>query len=181
VVTTDGDTVFTREDIELGRRVWQSMGGMQLGSIWGHGGYVAPDWSGDCRPRGLMAILGTWAEEEGAAAFEALDSERQAALQFRLTRLMRTNTYDPDSGNIVIAPVRAQAMEQVTAHYVSLFGTGDDTAALREAYAMKNDTVPNADYRRAMSTFFWWTAWAAAAERPGSDITYPNNWPSEPL
>ena len=24
------------------RAVWQSMGGMQQGSIWGHGGYVAP-------------------------------------------------------------------------------------------------------------------------------------------
>ena len=29
---------------------WQSAGGMQLGSIWGHGGYVAPDWSADSPP-----------------------------------------------------------------------------------------------------------------------------------
>src|SRR5690606_35899811 len=45
VVTESGQTVFTRSDIQRGRQVWQSMGGMQLGSIWGHGGYVAPDWS----------------------------------------------------------------------------------------------------------------------------------------
>ena len=30
-----------------GRQVWQSIGGQQLGSIWGHGSYVAPDWTAD--------------------------------------------------------------------------------------------------------------------------------------
>jgi len=38
----DGAVIYTRADIEQGRQVWQSMGGMQLGSIWGHGAYVAP-------------------------------------------------------------------------------------------------------------------------------------------
>lgn len=47
VVATDGSVIYTRAEIEMGRQVWQSMGGMQLGSIWGHGGYVAPDWSAD--------------------------------------------------------------------------------------------------------------------------------------
>lgn len=37
---------------------------------------------------------------------------------------------------------------------------------------MKNDTVPDAEFRRALTAFFWWTAWATVTERPGSDITY---------
>ena len=32
VVTDKGDTVYARADIELGRQVWQSIGGQQLGS-----------------------------------------------------------------------------------------------------------------------------------------------------
>src|SRR5688572_11100467 len=47
VVADDGTSIYTRADIERGRQVWQSMGGMQLVSIWGHGAYVAPDWSAD--------------------------------------------------------------------------------------------------------------------------------------
>src|SRR5690606_17106849 len=47
VVSEDGSVLYTRAGIEKGRQVWQSIGGMQLGSIWGHGGYVAPDWSAD--------------------------------------------------------------------------------------------------------------------------------------
>ena len=38
VVAEDGRVIFTRQDIETGRQVWQSIGGQQLGSIWGHGG-----------------------------------------------------------------------------------------------------------------------------------------------
>ena len=47
VESVSGELIFTRSDIETGRVVWQSIGGMQLGSIWGHGALVAPDWSAD--------------------------------------------------------------------------------------------------------------------------------------
>src|SRR6188768_1158413 len=57
VVTTTGETIFTKADIERGRQVWQSIGGHQLGSIWGHGSYVAPDWSADWLHREALAWL----------------------------------------------------------------------------------------------------------------------------
>ena len=43
VVTQDGLTLYTAADIQTGREVWQSIGGHELGSIWGHGSYVAPE------------------------------------------------------------------------------------------------------------------------------------------
>src|SRR5690606_27634248 len=91
---------------------------------------------------------------------------------------------------------RAVALSNVAAHYESLFGNDPANAELREAYAMKNDTVPDASHRRALTAFFWWTAWAAGTERPTAEgqtltpdqagvvpkvVTYTNNWPSEPL
>lgn len=53
VVTENGETIYTRADIQKGRQVWQSIGGHQLGSIWGHGSYVAPDWTADWLHREL--------------------------------------------------------------------------------------------------------------------------------
>lgn len=41
VVAANGQQLYSRADIELGRRVWQSIGGQQLGSIlgaWSAGG-----------------------------------------------------------------------------------------------------------------------------------------------
>ncbi len=197
VVADDGAVVFTKADIEQGRRVWQAMGGMQLGSIWGHGAYVAPDWSADWLHREAIGILDLWARADGGMAnYQALPREQQAALQGRLQDLMRRNTYDSATGTITLPRDRVAALSNVAAHYESLFGNDPATADLREAYAMKEGTVPDAAHRRALAAFFWWTAWAAGTERPGDQgatlapaqagitehrVTYTNNWPSEPL
>ena len=194
VVAEDGTVVYTRADIERGRQVWQSIGGMQLGSIWGHGGYVAPDWSADWLHREAVGMLDLWARADGGmASYADLDAETQAMLRGRLEHEMRRNTYDPETGTITLSRDRVAALSNTAAHYESLFGNDPATAELREAYAMKNDTVPDAEHRRAMTAFFWWTAWAAATERPAPEgetlaqdgpgvvskrVTYTNNWPS---
>ena len=181
VVAADGTTIYSRAEIEKGRQAWQSMGGMQLGSIWGHGGYVAPDWSADWLHREALAVLDGWAQAEDGAPYAELSAERQAAFEGRLRGVMRTNTYDPETKTITLGKERAQAIRTVSTHYESLFGDDPATAELREAYAMKNGTVPDAENRRVLSAFFWWTAWAAGTERPDDTITYTNNWPHEPL
>ena len=85
VVADDGSVLYTRADIEKGRQVWQSIGGMQLGSIWGHGGYVAPDWSADWLHREAVAVLDIWARSDGGmASYAQLPAEEQAALRGRL-------------------------------------------------------------------------------------------------
>lgn len=53
VVTSSGQLLMTEETILNGQTAWQSVGGMQLGSIWGHGAYQAPDWSADWLHREL--------------------------------------------------------------------------------------------------------------------------------
>ncbi len=196
VATVDGRVLYTRADIETGRQVWQSMGGMQLGSIWGHGGYVAPDWSADWLHREATDVLNLWARRNGGMAIYAqLPIEQQSALRGRLQDMMRANTYDPATGTITISNDRAAAVSNVAAHYESLFGNDPANAVLREAYAMKQDTVDTAEHRRALTAFFWWTAWAATTERAtptgevaaaaglpvAKKVTYTNNWPSEPL
>lgn len=182
VMVAGGETIFTRADIERGRQVWQSMGGMQLGSIWGHGGYVAPDWSADWLHREAVALLDSWARRDfDAPGYDALKPEQQAALQGRLREMVRANTHDPATGTITLAADRATAISNVAAHYESLFGNDPATAELREAYAMRDDTVPDDEHRRALTAFFWWTAWAAMTERPDGTTTYTNNWPGEPL
>jgi nitric oxide reductase subunit B len=110
-----------------------------------------------------------------------LPAERQARLRGRLESRMRLNTYDPNTRTITLDADRAAAISGVADHYERLFGNDPAGATLREAYAMKNDTVPDAGYRHSLTAFFWWTAWAAATNRPGAEITYTNNWPGEPL
>jgi nitric oxide reductase subunit B len=181
VVTTSGQVVFTREDMETGRTVWQSIGGHQLGSIWGHGSYVAPDWTADWLHREAIEILDRWARaDHGVPNHASLGRAEQAAQEVRLQQMLRKNTFDEATLTITIDDDRLAAITNVSAHYQSLFSNDPATKSLREAYAMKDDTIPDAEHRRQMTAFYWWTSWTAVTQRPGKDISYTNNWPHDP-
>ena len=114
VVAEDGSLIYDGAEIQRGRQVWQSIGGMQLGSIWGHGGYVAPDWSADWLHREALAVLDLWAQREAqAATYGDLPSEQRAALRGRLETRMRANTYDPATRTITLDADRAEAIARV--------------------------------------------------------------------
>jgi nitric oxide reductase subunit B len=181
VVATDGTVLFTEADIQTGRAVWQSMGGHQLGSIWGHGSYLAPDWSADWLHREALAILDIWASKTYSAPYADLDAERKAGLEARLRREMRDNTYNETTGEIVVSTTRAAAIREVAAHYRELFSDANALSQLREAYAVPNNAVPDAARREALTAFFFWASWACATERPEGGTTYSSNWPAEPL
>lgn len=181
VVADDGTSIADRDSILDGQQVWQSTGGQQLGSIWGHGAYQAPDWSADWLHRESTALLDVWAEQEGAAGFEALSAERQAVLRDRLRNEMRTNRYDPETGVLTLSAARVEAVRRTAAHYDALYAGAPDLRELREDYAMQEVAVPDPARRAALTDFFFWTAWACTTERPGSGVTYTNNWPREAL
>lgn len=179
VVTTNGDVVFTYTDIDQGQLAWRSMGGHQLGSIWGHGSYVAPDWTADWIHREAQAWLDAAAAEEYGVAFEALPTPEQAALEQALRNDIRPNSFEAETGIITISPRRAAAIRAVSQHYVSLFGDDEATQQLREDYAMKNNTLSTVERRENLAAFVFWSAWAAVTERPGLDYTYTHNWPHD--
>ena len=181
VVAASGQVLFTRAELEEGRQVWQSFGGQQLGSVWGHGALVAPDWSADWLHRESSELLDLWARRDYAAAYANLGEPEKASLKARLQAEMRSNTYDADAQTITVSNDRALAISNVAAHYVSLFSNDPATQTLREGYAMRNDTVPDLRHRQELAGFFFWTSWAAATNRPDSTISYTSNWPYEPL
>ena len=180
VVTPEGEPIWSGSDIKDGQNVWQSIGGQQLGSIWGHGAYVAPDWSADWLHRESLWLLNHWARQHGDAPFQALDSAAQAVLLDRLKNDIRPNTYDPAAKTLTISADRAQAVEAIGRYYTAIFGDAlafpDDVkiiadggmtpAELRAAYAMPSRTIRDPERQHKLNAFFFWTAWACGAERP---------------
>jgi nitric oxide reductase subunit B len=175
VYTTDGQLLFTGSSITDGQGVWQSIGGQEIGTVWGHGAYVAPDWSADWLHRESNILLDTWATRAGAPNFAALGVDQQAIFKARLIREMRTNTYDAAHNRVTIDADRAAAFEQLAAYYADVFASG------RSEYAIPQGALTNVKKQRELAAFFWWTSWAASTERPGSTTTYTNNWPHETL
>src|SRR5215203_3885932 len=78
VVTSDGTVLIAEGEVSNGQNVWQAMGGMQVGSIWGHGSYVAPDWTADYLHRESLFILNDWSGKEFGGSYDTLGSEQKA-------------------------------------------------------------------------------------------------------
>ncbi|MCP4005031.1 MAG: nitric-oxide reductase large subunit [bacterium] len=181
VVTEWGRVLMTRDDILTGQQVWQSIGGQQVGSIWGHGAYQAPDWSADWLHREATKLLQIWSARDHFIALSELSAQDRAALEARLRSEMRSNTYDTETGSVVVSEDRAAAMADTGLHYSSLFGGDPALRDLRDDYAMLETSVVDSEKLRQLNAFFFWTSWACTTERPGLETTYTNNWPHEPL
>jgi nitric oxide reductase subunit B len=175
VATANGLVVIPSGAIARGQNVWQSLGGMETGSIWGHGSYVAPDWTADWLHREVMFVLNEWSTKEFGKPYPDLSIEDQSKLSGRAQQLYRTNAYDPSTDTLVIDPVRARAFEHCLAHYSEVFMKGNT------AYSIPPGTIQDPERMRQFASFIFWTAWAAAANRPGDTISYTHNWPHEPL
>ena len=79
VKSASGEILYTLDDIETGQNVWQSIGGMEQGSIWGHGSYLAPDWSADWLHREAETLLALSMETPLAGLSETQEMAMQKA------------------------------------------------------------------------------------------------------
>lgn len=176
VVIKDTNEVFyTIEDIQTGQNVWESIGGMEVGSIWGHGSYVAPDWSADWIHREAVFMLDLWAKRDFNKEYNTLDVEKKAALKARLIKDIKTNTYNTATKTIVISKERVAAINNNIQHFSNIFSKGN------ERYAIPEGALTDETKLKQLNAFFFWTSWAASTNRPEKDYTYTSNWPHEPL
>src|SRR6478672_4380061 len=81
VSSIDGSTLFKGPQITHGQQAWLSAGGQQLGTVWGHGSYVAPDWSADWLHREALALRDGIAGTGPRNAFDVLPEAEQARFE----------------------------------------------------------------------------------------------------
>ena len=175
VITKSGELVYSKSDIQEGQNIWQAMGGMEVGSVWGHGSYVAPDWTADWLHKEAVYVLNSWANTEFGSDFEKLNQEDQSKLKARLTKIFKKNTYNKNTGIITIDDVRFEAIKSNSSHYADVFTNG------RDEYAIPKNALSDPEKLRKLSAFFFWSSWAASTNRPDDIVTYTNNWPHDDL
>lgn len=181
VQTSSGEVLFTKDNILHGQTAWQSTGGMEVGSILGHGAYQAPDWTADWLHRELSAWLDLTAQERFGTTYDKLTIENQAALRAALKAEYNEGGKPDANDRVTVSDTRAKAIKETAKYYVALYGDDPAFATTREHFAMKANTLAGESDRQDMTAFFFWTAWASSTNRPDTDATYTNNWPHEPL
>jgi len=181
VISMSGEVIFTRSEIQEGQNVWQSMGGQELGSIWGHGAYLAPDWSADWLHKEAIFILDMWAQKEYSQIFENIDEEKKASLKVRLQKELRTNTFDEKTQTITVSSSRQMAITHNSDFYKRLFTDDPSLKKLRSDYAIPMNALKDLERVRKLNAFFFWTSWSCVTQRPNQKISYTHNWPHDEL
>jgi len=176
-VTCGQQVCFDHDSILRGQDVFHRYGLMDHGSIWGNGTYRAMDFSADTLHRIGIHIRDFHASPSGqpqAGAYDKLDADRRNALDSQTINEIKANRYDKPTDTLTLTPAQGYALEQTRAYWNDEFEKGDTRVGF------KPQTVPTAQERLDLGNFFFWTAWAAGANRPGESFSYTSNWPSDP-
>jgi len=181
VVNADGKTLFTGQDIKDGQNVWQSMGGQEMGTVWGHGAYQAPDWSADWLHKEAVFILERLSVKNYGISYDSIADEQKAFLKVILQKDLRANTYNKNSEVLTVSNIRSEAIADNSKFYGGLFTNDPALAGLRDSYSIPLNSLKDPERVRKLNAFFFWISWSCVTERPGQSITYTNNWPADEM
>jgi nitric oxide reductase subunit B len=170
-----GTILFTGDDVRHGQAVFLKHGLMDNGTIWGHGGYLGPDFS--------AAVLHNWASDLAqrtarsrfSADYSALSAPERGAVEGEVATLMKVNRYDAASDTLTLLPSGVETFNNEIGNWKHYFEapTGNGGLPVR--------AVSDPRELHDLTAFFTWAAWASVAQRPGTSHSYTNNFPYDPL
>ncbi len=184
-MVSGGAELTTSAAISRGQDVYQRYGLMDHGSIWGHGTLRGMDFTADTlhrtgqwmrefyAARGTPVAASLPSQDEPLAAYRALPHNEQRSIDAQVIEEIKANAYDGNTHALALTPGQRYAFEQNRRYWDDQFDKGNPHVGFLPG------TVPPAAQRQDIADFFFWTAWAAGANRPGLAYTYTSNWPAD--
>src|SRR5690242_12331938 len=115
VVDASGRAVFTYDDIMAGQRFYLAHGGQHVGSIWGHGSYLAADWSADALHRTALVTAGLAhglapdaARAFGQSDLDALEAGEKGKVSAQAAAELHANRYDAATDTLTLSRGQAE-------------------------------------------------------------------------
>ena len=187
VISESGEVLFTGEDIEGGQAVFNRFGLMDYGSIYGDGGYLGPDFTADYLHRMSVEVQRYYSNEEFGKDYNELTTVEQAGVDALVKEDMKTNRYDEASNTLVFTTAQTEAYFYLSDYYAQIFSEGKPEWRINpgtvpdEPDAAGSEWHSDKSLARQLGDYFAYTAWTSAANRPGLDYSYTNNWPGDKL
>ncbi len=175
VVDPSGELIFSKENILHGQEVFLEHGLMDNGSIWGHGGYLGPDFSAQYLHTLAVHAAETLSRQRFNQPVDELTAEQRIMIESLVRSELKENRYDADSDTLIVTEAEAESYLQQQAMWADYFSTPEKNGGLRTLFLTEGEELSD------LTAFFAWTAWAAVTRRPGEQTTYTNNFPYDPL
>jgi nitric oxide reductase subunit B len=151
VVDPAGVVLFTHKDILDGQQVFLRNGLMEYGSIFGHGAYLGPDFTADYLRRAATSVL----DSNGGPQSDR--ARGQTIQEFKVNR------YDPANDTLAFTAAQSAAYAQLESYYRGFFSEPSTR------YGLRPNAISDPRDAHQLTAFFSWSAWTAAALRPGHD------------
>ena len=174
IVGENGATLLTSADILGGQQVFLKYGLMENGTLWGHGAYLGPDFSAEYLHTLSIDAATLLAQQQYNKPLASLSPTERAVVDVQVQQSLKQNRYDAATGTLTYSPAQAASFQQQINKWTEYFATPSTNGGL----PAKLITDPTE--LRQLTAFFSWSAWAAAANRPGRTSSYTSNFPYDP-
>ncbi|HET8711651.1 MAG TPA: hypothetical protein VFM32_09755, partial [Spongiibacteraceae bacterium] len=175
VVTADGTSVFTADDVRSGQQVFLKYGLMDNGSIWGHGAYLGPDYAAEYLHTLALATATSIALQRYGQPLDRLTGLQRAAAEAEARTTLKQNRFDSRTDILVVSDAYENWFEQRVHAWEDYFSSPANNGGL--SIKAISDPIE----LRQLTAFVAWAAWAAVANRPDKMYSYTNNFPFDPL
>ena len=172
-VTADGNVLMTSQDIVDGKASFQRADLMDYGSIYGMGSYFGEDYTATYLVELGQLTEDTIARQRFGKPFAALDAEDQMAAQAAMQRALKG--VDLTQADARIAAPVAAAIKTLRTQIAQQLLRQDFAAGWTKAYILDEASAAKT------ADFILYSALTTVARRPGTDVSWTQNWPYEPL
>jgi nitric oxide reductase subunit B len=172
-VTSSGALLMTAADIQDGKAGFQKADLMDYGSLYGMGSYFGEDYTAAYLVRLATLTEENLAKASGGRNFPDLTAEQRASVKVAMQAelqgvdLTKQVALIPDALAAAIIAVRGEIAQTLLRH--------DFAKGWTQAYSLdQHNAEQTAD-------FLIYSSLTTVARRPGTDASWTQNWPFEPL
>ncbi len=175
VFNSSGQVLFTAADVHGGQDVFFKYGLMEHGTLWGHGAYLGPDYTAEYLHRQAEIARATEAKARYGKPLADLTVEQAYSVGESVKRSFKQNRYDEKSQTLIFTPGEEASFLVQQQEWRDYF------AGRIPAPGLPSGFIHDESELRSLNAYFAWATWATVALRPGTQDSYTNNWPFEPL
>jgi nitric oxide reductase subunit B len=175
VLSSSGQLLFTAADIHGGQDVFFKYGLMEHGTLWGHGAYLGPDYTAEYLHRQSEIARDTEAKDRYGKPLADLTEEQTSFVGESVKRSFKQNRYDEKTQTLIFTPGEEASFLVQQREWRDYF------AGKTPAPGLPSGFIHDGSELRSLNAYFAWATWATVALRPGTQDSYTNNWPYEPL
>ncbi len=173
VTSVSGETLYTYDDVVEGKGYFQEFDLMDWGTMLGMGAYMGPDFTTDFLHHRSEFLYDYYAKELYGKANAELTNIERGAVKERVKQDVKEQTALLEKGT-VYTDASAAAFHKNVELLTDMLVKGDHERAFPGGVIRPEEAIK-------IAAFVDWSQLVASSLRPGTDRTWSNNWPPEPL